>query len=217
MSQPKFAKQRPAAGTRKSTQDAGKQVIIMKGDDNKQPTIDNLSLASLGAYMFFEDVYPESTKDLCEFIIKSNFVFPADQVLTIMINSPGGDVYDGFGVIDLMESSRLEIQTVGIGVIASMASLMFISGTKGRRVMSKNAYMMTHQFSDYFEGKYHEMIASRPHLDDVHERFVEHYAKNTKMSAKQVNDVLLNSSDKWISAKDCLKLGICDKIQDPWG
>jgi len=187
----------------------------MRKEDDK-PTIDNLSLASLGAYMFFDDVYPESTKDLCEFIIKSNFVFPIDQVLTIMINSPGGDVYDGFGVIDLMESSRLEIQTVGIGVIASMASLMFITGTKGRRIMSKNSFVMTHQFSDYFDGKYHEMIAARPHADDLHDRCVQHYVRHTKMGPKQVKDILIGSSDRWIPAKEALKFGICDKIQDPW-
>lgn len=192
-----------------------KQIIVVKNEEQSS-SFDNFSLQSVGAYMMFQEVDPEASKDFCEFLIKANFVFPADQMLTILINSPGGDVYDGFGMIDLMECSKLKIQTVAVGIVASMAALVFTGGERGHRIMTKNSYIMTHQFSQWFDGKYHELIAHRQHEDDLQQRFVQHFMKHSKLSQKQVIDILLRSSDTWISAKEALKLGLCDKIQDPW-
>lgn len=195
----------------------GKKPVLVKiKEDDKDLSIDTLSLQTLGAYMFFEEVDSESSKELCEFIIKANYVFPKEVPLTILINSPGGSVYDGFGVIDLMEMSRLKIQTVAVGSIASMATLIFTAGTKGLRTMTRNSFMMTHQFSAYFEGKYHEIIAQRGHDDDLHKRFVQHFLRHSKMTEKQIKEILLGASDTWISSKDALKYGLCDRVQDPW-
>jgi ATP-dependent Clp protease protease subunit len=178
--------------------------------------MDLTSLQSLGVFMFFDDVNPESTRDLSEFLIKANCVFDDEQPLTIFINSPGGSVYHGFGIIDLMEASRLPIQTVAIGSVCSMGAIIFTSGTPGMRVMSRNAYIMTHQFSDWMEAKYHEFVAHRKHHDELHDKFVQHFVRTTKMSEKQVKDVLLGNTDKWITAKEALKYGLCDLVKDPW-
>lgn len=180
------------------------------------PSIDMVSLSSLGAYMFFEEVDSDTVKPLCEFIIKSNFVFEKDVPLTIFLNSPGGSAYDGWSAIDMMESSRLKICTVGVGLIASMAAVMFTAGTPGMRIMTPNAYMMTHQFSDCMEGKFHELVAHREHHDDLHDKFVSHFVKRSKMTAKQVNDILLGKTDKMLSPKECLKYGLCDIVKQPW-
>lgn len=178
--------------------------------------IDMFSLESIGSYMYFDDVSQESSKRLVEFVLKANFVFTADTTLTVLINSYGGDVYAGFSAIDVMEVSRLPIQTVGIGAICSMASLIFTAGTPGRRMMSRNSYIMTHQYQEEFGGGYHDFVAMRKTQDDMHRRFVDHFVKRTKMSEKQVKATLLGSTDKWINAKDALKLGLCDVIRDPW-
>lgn len=178
--------------------------------------IDSFSLESMGAYMYFDDVTQESSRALAEFIIKANFVFSSDSTLTLLINSYGGDVYAGFAAIDVMETSRLQIQTVGIGAICSMASLIFTAGSPGKRIMSRNSYIMTHQYLDEFEGKYHEFVAMRKSQDELHKRFIAHYVKRTKMNEKQVRATLLSGADKWINAKDALKLGLCDEIRDPW-
>lgn len=177
---------------------------------------DMFSLESVGAYMYFDDVTQESTRDLAEFIIKSNFVFASSTTLSILINSYGGDVYAGFGAIDVMEISRLPIQTVGIGAICSMASLIFTAGTPGKRIMARNAYIMTHQYLDEIEGKYHDFVAMRKSQDEMHKRFIKHFVSRTKMSERQVKATLLSGTDKWINAKDALKLGLCDVIRDPW-
>ena len=191
-------------------------MLIKDEDDVTDFGIEDITLNSIGAYMFFGDVDTDSARGLCEFIIKANYIFPKQQVLTVLVNSPGGEMYDGFSIIDLMETSHLKIQTVGIGMIASMATLITTAGTKGLRIMTNNAFIMTHQFSTYFEGKYHELIATRSHDDELHSRCIQHFLKNSKMTEKQIKDVFLGSSDKWLNAKDALKYGLCDKIQSPW-
>lgn len=195
---------------------SSRPLILPPGEDETDFGMEDITLNSIGAYMFYGDVDVDSAKGLCEFIIKANYIFPKQQVLTILVNSGGGEMYDGFSIIDLMETSRLKIQTVGIGVIASMATLITTAGTKGKRIMTKNSFIMTHQFSTYFEGKYHELIATRGHDDELHRRCIEHFLKNSKMTEKQIKDVFLGSSDKWLNAKDALKYGLCDKIQSPW-
>lgn len=189
---------------------------MLIGGAGGMSTIDMVSLSSIGAYMFFEEVDSDSIKPLCEFIIKSNFVFDHDVPLTLFLNSPGGSAYDGWSAIDMMEASRLKICTVGIGLIASMAAVMFTAGTPGMRIMTPNSYMMTHQFSDGMEGKFHELVAHREHHDDLHDKFVKHFVNRSKMSVKQVKDILLGKTDKMLTPKECLKYGLCDVIKQPW-
>jgi len=177
---------------------------------------DAMTLESFGSHLIFEPIDSESSRYFAEFIIKSNYLYGKDHVATVLINSPGGSVYDGFGIIDLMECSKVKIQTVAIGCVASMASLIFVCGTPGLRVMSRNAYIMTHQFSEYLEGKYHDLVAARTHEDELHARFVSFYKKHSTMTEQQINEILLKSSDTYINAEKALEYGLCDKIQDPW-
>lgn len=178
--------------------------------------LDMFSLGSMGAYMYFDDVSQESSRGLVEFLIKSNFVFSSDTTLSILINSYGGDVHAGFAVIDAMGVSRLPIQTVGIGAVCSMAALMFVAGTPGKRIMSRNAFIMTHHFSEGVEGTYHDFVAMRKTQDMMDKRFVDHFVKHTKMTDQQVRDILLAPTDRWITAEEALELGMCDTIRDPW-
>ena len=195
---------------------------IQNQESNDQPKVknnilmDTVSLQSLGIYMLFKPIDDVISENFCEFIIKANSVFSDDQPLTIMINSPGGEVYSGFGMIDLMETSRLQIQTVGVGCVASMASFILSAGTKGMRIMSKNSFLMSHCFSSGSEGKYHEFVAARSHEDTLHTRGVEHYLKYSNLSEAKIKDILLGNTDRWLTPKEALKYGLCDKISNPW-
>lgn len=178
--------------------------------------IDTLSLQSLGAYMFFDEVSSDTVKPLCEFIIKANYVFDKSMPLTLLLNTPGGGAYDGFAVVDTMDASRLKISTMVMGAACSMGAVISTAGTPGHRYMTKNSYIMTHQFSDDLQGKYHEFVAHRGHQDDLHERFVKHFVKRTKLKEKQVRELFLGKHDEWITAEAALKYGIIDAIRDPW-
>jgi ATP-dependent Clp protease protease subunit len=191
----------------------------MTQQDSQQEVtlLDNISLTNLGAYMLFEDINEDSALELCEYLLKANIICNPTDVLTLFINSGGGSVTDGWAIIDIMESSRIDISTVAIGCIASMAVLIFVAGAKGKRIMTPKTAVMTHQFSTAFWGKQHELIAARKFHDTLEKQFIDHFVRHTKMTAKQVRDVLLKPSDTWLTPEECLAYGICDAVRDPWG
>ena len=189
---------------------------IQNDDLDQVLSLDSITLGDLGTYMLFEEIQPESIRDACEFIIKANYVYKSNEPVTLMINSPGGDVYDGFALIDLMQSSRIKVQTVAVGLVASMGALIFTAGAKGNRVMARNSYMMLHQFHQHMDGKYHELIAHRSHEDRLHAKFIDHFVQNSNLGKEEVQRLLLNAADTYIEPKDALRMGLCDIIQDPW-
>jgi ATP-dependent Clp protease protease subunit len=178
--------------------------------------LDNISLTNLGAYMLFEEIHEDSALRLCEYLLKANMICDPNDTLTLFINSGGGSVTDGWAIIDVMETSRVDISTVALGCIASMAVLIFVAGTKGKRVMAPKTAVMTHQFSTAFWGKQHELVAARKFHDTLEKQFIDHFVRHTKMTEKQIREILLKPSDTWLTAEECLKLGICDAIRDPW-
>jgi ATP-dependent Clp protease protease subunit len=93
-----------------------------------------------------------------------------------------------------------------------MASLIFVSGTKGKRIMTENSFLMTHQMYSMQAGKISELIAQRKFDDLLYERIVQQYVKNSNLDEKQVHDLLLNPNDNWITAQQALEFGLCDKI-----
>lgn len=180
-------------------------------------SIDSMTLPMLGTHMLFSEIDEESSKSTCEFILRSNLIFDTVYPLIMFINSPGGTVCDGFAIIDTMMTSRIPIQTIAIGEVASMGAAIFVCGQRGMRLMTHNSTMMTHQFSTMVYGKAHELMAVRKHHDIVSNKFINHFKRYSKMSEKQIKDILLRESDTWLEPKECLKYGLCDKIvAEPW-
>ena len=73
--------------------------------------------------------------------------------IKLYINSPGGSVYDGLAIIDTMDYIEPDVQTIGIGLQASMGAMLLACGAKGKRFVLPNARVMIHQPSSGTEGK----------------------------------------------------------------
>lgn len=173
-----------------------------------------ISLESLGSFMLFGEIDPNTAFITCEFIIKANMLQQNANPITLLINSPGGDVNDGFAIIDIMETSRLPIQTIGTGVIASMGLLILATGERGRRVLTKNTQVMAHQWISGVEGKFHELMAvTTAHLR-LKQMFINHFLRHSTMSEKQINDILFSPSDRWLTPTECQKFGLCDRVTE---
>ena len=102
-----------------------------------------------GYYYMAENFTPETTKPIILWIIENNLM--SDQrrrkELTFIINSPGGEVHSAFALIDTMKGSAIPIKTIGIGMIASCGILTFMAGEKGRRLLTPNTSILSHQYS----------------------------------------------------------------------
>ena len=181
----------------------------------KQGTVDPAAeLFMRGCQVFMGEVTVETMKPLIDWIIAANFnKEKKKKELSLGICSPGGDLSACFALIDVMKGSRIPIRTIGMGMISSCGLLMFISGTKGRRILTPNTSILSHQYSWGSYGKEHELFAQVKEFDLTTKRIVGHYKKCTGLSEKQIRKYLLPPEDVWLSAEEAKKLGICDKIK----
>lgn len=169
-----------------------------------------------GIYYMADAFTMESTKPIVSWIIEKNLASKSSRAkeLTLIINSPGGDVHSAFALIDTIKGSAIPIKTVGLGLIASCGILTFMSGVKGKRIITPNTSILSHQYSWGSGGKEHELFARVREFELSSERMIEHYKKCTGLNEKKIREVLLPPQDVWLSAKEAIKYGIADKIKE---
>jgi len=166
-----------------------------------------------GQHIFMEDVTQESMKPLINWIIAENFnKEKKKEELTLGICSRGGDLNACFALVDIMKGSKIPIRTIGMGMIASCGLVIFISGEKGRRILTPNTSILSHQYSWGTYGKEHELFAVVKEFDLTTRRMIDHYKKCTGLSEEDIRKYLLPPQDVWLSAKEAKKLGLCDSI-----
>ena len=98
-------------------------------------------------------------------------------------------------------------------MIASCGLLLFITGEKGKRILTPNTSILSHQYSWGSWGKEHELFAQVKEFELSSRRLVEHYKKCTGLSEEDIRTYLLPPEDVWLSGKEAKKLGICDSIR----
>ena len=151
-------------------------------------------------------------REAIEWITYENFKEEEGKILTLYVNSGGGDLYQAFALIDVMKQSKYPIRTIGIGSIFSAAFLIFSAGTRGKRIISKNTGIMCHQFSEEAEGKYHDIKAHMKEADLCNQRMVNILCEATGLDVKTVKTKLLPPTDSWLKAEQLISLGVADSI-----
>jgi len=161
-----------------------------------------------------DEVNANSCKDVIQWIIEANLAEDRPEALNLLICSPGGSLSAAFALIDVMRGSAIPVNTIGIGEIASAGLLIFLAGAKGKRVLTPNTSILSHQYSWGAFGKEHELFATVKEFDLTTRKMLAHYKKYTSLTEAEIRDVLLPPHDVWVSPKDALKYGICDLIKD---
>ena len=166
-------------------------------------------------YMFNTDFTASSSGDAMKFIIERNLMIKNQpKMMKMIINSPGGDVTAAFALIDVMKGSKIPIYTYGLGEIASCGLMTFIAGEKGKRFLTRNTSILSHQYSWGSFGKDHELMARVKEFDNTQHRILEHYKRCTGLSEKNIKKYLLPPEDVWLTAKEAVQYGIADEIVD---
>lgn len=156
-----------------------------------------------------EEILPHNANLIIAQILFLEAEDPKKDIL-LYINSPGGSVYDGMAIYDTMNYVKCDIQTVGIGLQASMAAFLLSSGTKGKRFLLPNSKVMIHQPSSGTRGRVSDMEIDLKESIKVKQRLNEILAKNTGQKlAKIEQDV---ERDFWMSAQESQAYGIVDTI-----
>jgi ATP-dependent Clp protease protease subunit len=181
---------------------------------DKDPVLDNIpTLSDHGMMVLMGEIDAESVRPVVEWILYENYVKKKKlKELLLMICSEGGELSTAFALIDVMRTSKIPIKTVGLGQIASCGLLIFLSGAVGRRVLTANTSIMSHQFSWGTEGKAHELFATMKEFELTQQRMVNLYKSTTGLDEETIKTVLLPAQDVWLSASEALALGVCDDI-----
>jgi ATP-dependent Clp protease protease subunit len=185
--------------------------------DKDLPQYDNASQAlnDHGIMVLMDEINHETVKPVIEWILHENHVRKKKhKELLLMICSEGGNIAEAFALIDVMRSSRIPVKTVGLGSIASCGLLIFMAGAAGRRVLTPNTSILSHQFSWESEGKSHELFATIKEFELTQKRMVTLYKEATGLEDDVIRKVLLPPQDVWLSAEEALEYHICDVIAD---
>ena len=126
----------------------------------------------------------------------------------IHINSHGGSIFDGLAAVDEIIKSNIPVVTVIDGCAASAAT--FISVVGKERHMNRHAFMLLHQLSSSFWGKYAEFQDEMQNLKKLMQIIKQIYQEHAKIPDKKIDEILKH--DLWWDAKTCLKYGLIDEI-----
>jgi len=179
----------------------------------KDTPTDTNPLNDHGIMLLMGEINHDSVKPVIEWILLENYVKKKKlKELLLMICSPGGDMEPAFALIDVMRNSKIPIKTVGLGQIASCGLLIFLAGTRGRRLLAPNTSILSHQFSWGSEGKSHELFATMKEFELTQQRMIKHYQTCTELDEDTIKSVLLPPHDVYLSAEEALEYHICDAI-----
>ena len=126
------------------------------------------------------------------------------------INSPGGSVTAGMAIYDTMQYIKPDVNTVCIGMAASMGAFLLAGGAKGKRFALPNAEVMIHQPLGGTQGQATEIEIAAKHILHTREKLTKILAENCN---KEYNEVLKDCErDNWKTAQEALEYGLIDKI-----
>jgi len=125
------------------------------------------------------------------------------------IHSPGGEIFAGFAAADAILSSPVPVYTHIEGGAASAATLFSVCGA--RRTIGRNSFILIHQLSSLFWGKYEEMKDEMKNNDLLMGRVRQMYRDHTKLSPEVIEDILRH--DLWYDASKALECGLVDEVR----
>jgi ATP-dependent Clp protease, protease subunit len=132
------------------------------------------------------------------------------KAISIYINSPGGSVYDGLGIYDVMQYVSPKIQTVNTGIAASMAFVLMVAGEKGLRSSLPHARFMQHQPLGGAYGQASDMEITVKEINKLKKELYEIIAKHTGQDFKTIEKDC--DRDFWMTAREAEAYGCIDKI-----
>ncbi len=135
-----------------------------------------------------------------------------DKDIQFYINSPGGSVTDGLMIYDTMQHIKPDVQTICMGMAASMGSFLLAAGAKGKRCILPNAEVMIHQPLGGAQGQATEILIAAKHIEQTKKRLNTILAERTGKPLEQIEKD--TDRDNWMTAEEALAYGIVDKILD---
>ena len=174
------------------------------------PVLDPVSLS--GTLILDKEFNAENITPLIRSIKYLNLLPKERQPkrITIEINSPGGAIMNLTHLLHTMETSKIPVDTMGVGLSASCGCLLLMAGKK--RYALRSAQIMSHTYSAGSAGKEGELYSRVKSFKMVSKHMIDWYKKYTGKSEKYIRQHLLKPNDVWLTAAEAKRHGLIDKV-----
>lgn len=153
--------------------------------------------------------------NMCNVLIAQLLFLEAENPempINMYINSPGGSVYDGLGVYDVMNYIKSPVHTYVTGMAASMGSFLAQAGEPGHRYLMPRSITMIHQPSSGTKGKISDMEIDYLESMRIKKEMTELYVQHNSRGVSYDTFEKLLDRDKWLTAPQAVELGLADQI-----
>ena len=133
-----------------------------------------------------------------------------DKDISLYINSPGGSVTAGLAIYDTMQYIKCDIETICIGMAASMGSFLLTGGTKGKRLALPNSEIMIHQPLGGAQGQATEIQIAADHILKTRQKLNQILAENTGQPLEVINAD--TERDNFMTAEEAKAYGLIDEV-----
>lgn len=133
-----------------------------------------------------------------------------DKDIQFYVNSPGGEVSSGLMIYDTMQYIKPDIQTIAMGVAASMGAFLVGAGTKGKRFALPNSEIMIHQPSGGTQGQASDISIAAEHILKMRKRLNQILAELCGQPLEVIERD--TERDHWMDAQEAIEYGIIDKV-----
>lgn len=137
----------------------------------------------------------------------------SEKDIYLYINSPGGSVTAGFAIYDTMQHIKPDVQTICIGMAASMGSFLLAAGAKGKRFALPNAEVMIHQPLGGAQGQATEIEIAANHILKTREKLNRILSERTGQSIEKIQKD--TDRDNFLTAEEAKEYGLIDEVMVP--
>ena len=138
-----------------------------------------------------------------------------DKEISLYINSPGGSITDGMGIVDTMNYIKCPVSTICVGLAASFGAVLLANGEKGKRFATPNAEILIHQpliGGNGIAGQTTEIKIQADHMIKTREKLNKLLSDKTGQSIETIERD--TERDHWMTAEEALAYGLIDGIMD---
>ena len=138
-----------------------------------------------------------------------------DREICLYINSPGGSITDGMGIVDTMNYIKCPVSTICVGLAASFGAVLLANGEKGKRFATPNAEILIHQpliGGNGIAGQTTEIKIQAEHMIKTRAKLNKLLSDKTGQSVETIERD--TERDNWMTAEEALKYGLIDGIMD---
>ena len=179
---------------------------------NAEDRID-ITLLKNSVFFLTGEIDEDNIGKCIKWLTYENLETTKDKILTLYVNSSGGDLYQAFALIDVMNTSAYPIRTIGIGTVMSAAFLIVASGTKKERYIATNASCMCHQFAGGgSDAKFHDLKAEMKENEMLNISMTNILVAATGKVPSYVKKRLLPPTDVYMTAHEMVEHGAADYI-----